>query len=92
MQEIKNDASPTRRAGGAGDPKKGGRLLRERAAVRFQFIAAEQAHYSLGVLCRGLRVTRSGFHAWRRRPQNVSLPARRNVRDTSGINGGVLCR
>jgi putative transposase len=38
--------------------------------MRFQFIAAEQAHYSLGVLCRCLQVTRSGFHAWRRRPES----------------------
>jgi hypothetical protein len=43
----------------AGDPKEGGGLLRERAAVRFGFIAAEKAHHSLELLCRCLRVTRS---------------------------------
>ena len=37
-------------AGGAGDPKKGGSLLREGAAVRFRFIAAEKAHHSLSML------------------------------------------
>lgn len=37
--------------------------------MRFAFIAAEQAHHSLSLLCRCLRVTRSGFYAWRRRPE-----------------------
>jgi len=39
--------------------------------VRFQFIAAEKAHHSLAVLCRCLRVTRSGFHAWQTRPESA---------------------
>jgi putative transposase len=39
--------------------------------VRFQFIAAEQAHHALGLLCRCLRVTRSGFYAWQGRPASA---------------------
>ena len=39
--------------------------------MRFQFIAAEKAHHSLAVLCRCLRVTRSGFHAWQTRPESA---------------------
>jgi putative transposase len=35
--------------------------------VRFRFIATEKAHHSLS-LCVVLRVTRSGFYAWQRRP------------------------
>jgi putative transposase len=41
--------------------------------VRFAFLAAEQAHHSLSLLCRCMRVTRSGFYAWQWRPE----PARR---------------
>jgi transposase InsO family protein len=39
--------------------------------VRFQFIAAEKAHHALGLLCRCLRVTRSGFYAWQGRPASA---------------------
>lgn len=39
--------------------------------MRFQFIAAEKAHHSFSRLCRCLRVTRSGFYAWRRRPESA---------------------
>lgn len=39
--------------------------------MRFQFIAAEKAHHSLGLLCRSLRVTRSGFYAWQGRPESA---------------------
>ena len=46
--------------------------------MRFGFIAAEKAHHSLTLLCRCLRVTRSGFYAWRRRP--ASAHARRDQR------------
>jgi transposase-like protein len=51
--------------------------LRERAAVRFQFIAAESAHHSLSMLCRCLRVTQgAGF---------MRGGAGRNRRACSGI-------
>jgi putative transposase len=36
--------------------------------MRFVFIAAEKARHSVTILCRCLRVTRSGFYAWVRRP------------------------
>jgi len=36
--------------------------------VRFRFIEAEKANYPVAALCRNLRVTRSGFYAWRQRP------------------------
>lgn len=39
--------------------------------MKFQFIATEKAHHSLVLLCRCLRVTRSGFHAWQKRPESA---------------------
>lgn len=39
--------------------------------MRFQFIAAEKAHHALSLLCRCLRVTRSGFYAWQTRPESA---------------------
>jgi putative transposase len=39
--------------------------------VRFRFIAAEKAHHALSLLCRCLRVTRSGFYAWQTRPPSA---------------------
>ena len=39
--------------------------------MRFRFIAAEKATYPVALLCRCLRVSRSGFYAWARRgPSN----------------------
>jgi transposase InsO family protein len=35
--------------------------------MRFAFIAVEKAVHSVSILCRCLRVTRSGFYAWQRR-------------------------
>jgi len=45
--------------------------------VRFRFIEAEKASYSVTALCRVLRVRRSGFYAWRVRAPSVR--ARANV-------------
>jgi transposase InsO family protein len=39
--------------------------------VRFRFIAVERAKHSITILCRCLRVTRSGFYAWQRRPESM---------------------
>ena len=42
----------------------------------FRFIAAEKADYPISLLCRVLGVSRSGFHAWERRP-----PSNRDLAD-----------
>jgi len=46
--------------------------------VRFAFIATEKAHFPVALLCRTLEVSRSGFYAWKQRPQ-----AARTLRDQS---------
>jgi transposase InsO family protein len=42
--------------------------LREGEAVRFALVEAKRAEFPISNLCRALRVSRSGFYAWRRRP------------------------
>ena len=39
--------------------------------MRFTFIAAKRAEHTVTILCRCLRVTRSGFYAWQRRPDST---------------------
>lgn len=51
--------------------------------MRYHFIDAEQAEYPIVMLCRVMRVSRSGFYAWRERPLSVRQQA--NVRLVSQI-------
>ena len=44
--------------------------------MRFAFIGAEKVRHSVPMLCRMLRVSRSGYYAWRRRE-----PSRRALED-----------
>ena len=39
--------------------------------MRFRFIVVEKANHTVTILCRCLRVTRSGFYAWQRRPEST---------------------
>jgi putative transposase len=38
--------------------------------VKFQLVDAEKANYPVEILCRVLEISRSGYYAWRRRPQS----------------------
>jgi putative transposase len=48
--------------------------------VKFRFIAAEKAHHALSLLCRCLRVTRSGFYAWQQRPESARATRDRQLK------------
>jgi transposase InsO family protein len=48
--------------------------------VRFTFIAAKRAEHRVSILCRCLQVTRSGFYAWRRRPESTHVETDRRLR------------
>jgi transposase-like protein len=61
---------------GFGNPKKSGGILREKKPVRFIFIHRESECFPITALCRVLRVSCSGYHAWLSR-----VPCARKVED-----------
>ena len=48
--------------------------------MRFTFIAARKAEHTVTILCRCLRVTRSGFYAWQHRPESAHARHDRRLR------------
>ncbi len=48
--------------------------------MRFAFIAAKKAEHTVSILCRCLRVTRSGFYAWRQRRESTHATRDRQLR------------
>src|SRR5262245_19648026 len=70
----------SRVADGARHPKKSRGLLREAPAVRFAWIAAEKADFTVADCCRALRVSTSGFYAWQQRPESTRARRDRHLR------------
>jgi hypothetical protein len=48
--------------------------------MKCRFIASEKAHHALTLLCRCLRITRSGFYAWQRRPESARAKGDRQMK------------
>lgn len=48
--------------------------------MKFRFIAVEKAQHALSLLCRCLRVTRSGFYAWQGRPESARTKRDRHLK------------
>jgi transposase InsO family protein len=48
--------------------------------AQFRFIASEKANHTVTILCCCLRVTRSGFYVWQRRPESAHTTHDRRLR------------
>src|SRR6516162_1866411 len=66
-------------ADGAGHFKKSDGVLRERKELRFAFMEGHEGEWPVSVLCAVLEVSRSGYYAWRERPESVRRVRQREL-------------
>ena len=45
--------------------------------MKFEFIEAEKAHFPVDFMCQQLGVSRSGYYAWKERPESARHKADR---------------
>src|SRR5215207_9263093 len=64
----------------AGDPKKRGGLLRERASDTFALIHSRKATFPIATMCQVLGISASGYYAWCRRSASAHAQRDRQVR------------
>ena len=75
--------------------KKGDGLLRKRAKIkRYRFMDAQKTHYPIAVLCDVMKVSRSGFYAWKERPTKSNTFLKVTIQsiheESNGTYGSVL--
>ena len=82
---IKRNRSPEETEPGVGtggrNLKKGGTHLRQRKLKRYAFIDGEKKNYRLKLLCRVMKVSASGYYAWRKRLSKPPNLKRRKLAD-----------
>src|SRR5690606_3228086 len=64
--------------------------LREKPAVRYQFIDVHMDEYSVAKMCKVLEVSRSGFYEWKQRPLTNEWQKRLEARDALKQDISVL--
>ena len=61
---------------GGGNSKKGEGLLQERKELRFKFIDLEAINYPIRILCKCMKVSKSGYYYWKTKP--ISTRSKQN--------------
>jgi hypothetical protein len=95
----KRDKTVTARVGSdaprAGSFKKSGGVLCQGRAMKYEYIASHQKEYGVGLACRTLEVSVSGYYAWRKRQPSLAWQLRPGTGAVAGCRshaGGLVLR